>query len=801
MKKKYLYILLNTILVFAATLAAQENNLGTIRGSVIDDSTEHPIEFVNVVLRLKGDTTIFTGKVTDKLGKFDFADVPSGEYFITFGMIGYKEKRTPVFLIDSQHKHLNVGEVRLVSSEISLDEVLVSAEKSLYNASIDRKVYNVDQDLMSKAGSASELLQNVPSVQVDIDGNVSLRGSTNVLIMLNGKTSPLMNKNSATVLEQMPANSIEKIELITNPSAKYKPDGTSGIINLILKKNKTLGINGSIAANTGNQDRYNGNVRLNYNPGSLNIFGGYAIRKDRRNRINTDNRLQTDSTYNETLNSYARPLSHTVSLGIDYKLDDQNALGLSGDYFYNSFTRTEDANKLRHNSDNVLTNQSNRSRIDYEFEKEYSFTAFFEHNFPKEDHTLRLEFSSAGAPEQEDNHYTNTYQLPIESNSYDNTLIKNGDNNRQLTLEYSNPLTEESKLEAGYMGEFIRNDFDFYAENFDVAQQKFVVDMTKTNQFIYDESINALYTTYKQSFGAFGFMAGLRAEGASVKSNLVTLNSIITNTYFSFYPTLHTSYKLSKLTELQLSYSKRTRRPEGDELNPFPEYRDPLNVSRGNPKLLPEYVHSVELGCQYQNDAISILPALFYRNTYNRFTSVTELRKDTTITTRQNLSTDQSWGVEVVVSADLNDIVAVHGSANAYLNQIDASNLGYSKNKSVNTWSGNMTVDLNLSGTSRLQINSNYNSSRLTPQGKQSPSYIINTGFRQEFLEDKLTFVLTIADVFKTQKREYALNIPSLNQTVINRRDSRIIYLGITYRFGVQSKKSKDEQLRYDDNL
>jgi outer membrane receptor protein involved in Fe transport len=297
-------------------------------------------------------------------------------------------------------------------------------------------------------------------------------------------------------------------------------------------------------------------------------------------------------------------------------------------------------------------------------------------------------------------------------------------------------------------------------------------------------------------------MAGLRAEGASVKSNLVTLDSIITNTYFSLYPTLHLSYKLSKLTELQLSYSRRTRRPEGDELNPYPEYRDPRNVSAGNPKLLPEYVHSVELGCQFQNDAISILPALFYRNTYNRFTSVTKLINDTTLlTTRQNLSSDQSWGVELVVSADLNDLVAVHGSANAFLNQIDASNLGYSKNKSVNTWSGNMTVDLNLSETSRLQINSNFNSSRLTPQGKQSPSYIINTGFRQEFLEDKLSFVLTIADVFKTQKREYMLNTSLLNQTVINRRDSRIVYLGFTYRFGVQSKKSKDEPLRYDDNL
>ncbi len=379
--------------VFVTTLGAQENNLGTIRGSVIDDSTKSPVEFVNVVLRIKDDSTIVTGKVTNQTGKFDFTNVPAGQYFITFSMVGYKEKKTPVFLIDPQHQHLNLGKVRLVATAVSLGEVQVTAEKALYNATIDRKVYNVDQDLMSKAGSASELLQNVPSVQVDIDGNVSLRGSSNVLIMLNGRNSPLMKKNSATVLQQMPANSIERIEVITNPSAKYKSEGTSGIINIVLKKNIKLGIKGNIAADAGNQDRDNGNARLNYHPGALNLYGSYGIRKDSRNRINTDNRLQTAAAstftfYNETLNSYARPLSHIVSLGVDYQLDDQNKFGLAGDYFYNSFTRTESADKLLHNSDRVLINQYRRNRLDNEFEKEFSITASFEHNFPREDHTL-----------------------------------------------------------------------------------------------------------------------------------------------------------------------------------------------------------------------------------------------------------------------------------------------------------------------------------------------------------------------------------------------------------------------------
>jgi len=807
MKTKHGCPLLSFAIVFVSTLRAQEWNEGTIRGSVIDESTERPVEFVNIILRQKADSAIVMGKATDKTGKFDLAKVPVGEYFVTFSLLGYKIKSTPTFPIDLQHKHLNLGTVKLVATEVNLEDVLVTAQKSLYGASIDRKVYNVDQDLMSKTNSASELLQNVPSVQVDIDGNVSLRGSSNVLITLNGRTSPLMKRNSATALQQMSASSIERIEVITNPSAKYKPEGTSGIINIVMKKNTTLGINGNITANAGNQDRFNGNLRLNYNPGSLNIHGSYGVRKDSRNRINTDNRLQTDSAstltfYNETLNSYARPLSHIVSLGFDYHLDEQNQFGCSGDYFYNSFTRTESADKLLHNSDRILINQYNRNRIDNEFEKEYNFTTFFEHNFPKEDHTLRLEFSAARAPDQEDNRYTNVYRLPVGPVTFDNTLIRDREKNTQITLEYANPLSEESNLEAGYAGEFINNDLDFHAEYFDEGQQKFITDLTKTNRFLYDESIHALYTTYKQSFEPFGLMAGVRVEHASIKSNPVTLNSTITNTYFSLYPTLHLSYKLSPLTELQLSYSRRTRRPDGDELNPFPEYRDPRNVTAGNPKLLPEYVHSIELGCQVQNDQVSILPALFYRYTYNRFTTVTLPINDTTLlTTRQNLSNDQSGGLELVVSANLSDLITVHGSANVFLSQINASNLGFSSKKSITTWSSTVTVDVKLSETSRLQVNSNYNSSRLTPQGEYSPSYVLNTGFRQELFEGNLSLVLTIADVFKTLRREYSLNTASLNQTVVNRRDSRIVYLGFTYRFGSRSKQSKEEQLRYDDNL
>ena len=747
------------------------------------------------------------GMVSDKQGAFEFTKIYNGEYFVALSQIGFVEKRTLFFIIDSTHKHLNFGKIGLNQTDVSLDEVIISGEKSLINAQIDRKVYNVDQDLMSKAASATELLQKVPSVEVDMDGNISLRGSSNVMIMINGRTSPLMNKNSATVLQQLPASSIERIEVITNPSAKYKPDGSSGIINIVMKKNTEKGINGSVTGNAGNQDRYNGNGRINYYSEGLNIYSSYGIRKESRNRLNIDTRRQIDgsnmlSFYNEQLNSLARPLSHIVTLGADFHINNENEIGISGNYLYNSFTRVEHTDKLFHDSLHTLISQYRRARIDYEFQKEYGITAFFEHSFDSEDHTLRFEFTAERSPEQEDNHYTDIFEMPILPTSYDNTLIKNSENKKEAIIEYSNQPNKESKLEAGYTGEFINNDFDFFGNYFNSVQQKLLTDTTKTNRFLYDEAIHSIYTTFKTTFGDFGIMTGLRAEFVSTQFDLVTLHTTSTRSYSNIYPTIHTSYKLEPLVELQLSYSKRTHRPDGEDLNPFPEYRDPRNVSAGNPNLKPEYAHLLEFGFQYQNEIITLLPALFYRYTYNRFTTVTLPINDTTLlTTRQNLSNDRAEGVEIVLSAIVNKFFTINGSANLYQNQIDASNLGYSKDKSTTTWSGRLTIDLNLNKATRWQINTSYNSSRLTPQGEQKASYVVNSGIRQEFIDGKLSLVLTVADIFKSLQREYALNIPSLNQNVVNTRDARIIFFGFTYRFGTEAEKSKDEQIHYDDSI
>jgi outer membrane receptor protein involved in Fe transport len=314
--------------------------------------------------------------------------------------------------------------------------------------------------------------------------------------------------------------------------------------------------------------------------------------------------------------------------------------------------------------------------------------------------------------------------------------------------------------------------------------------------------MHALYATYEVPVGDFGLKVGLRGEKVFRTSKLVSAGSEIESDYASFYPTLHLSYKASELAELQLNYSKRTRRPDADDLNPFPEYRDPRNVSAGNPYLLPEYIHSVEFGCRFQTEFLNILPVVYYRYTDNRFTQVvTPLNDSTLLTTEENLASDRSAGLELVLSAGKGGLFSVNASGNAFYNMIDASNLGYSSTRAAVSWSGSLTCNLRLFSSTMVQINGNYRSSRLTPQGTYLPSGVVNIGIRQDLWTKRFSMVLTVADLFSTVRRELHIDTPLLTERAITTRDSQIFMFSCTFRFGALTEEKDEETLRYDDGL
>ncbi|WP_199117261.1 TonB-dependent receptor domain-containing protein [Pedobacter sp. ASV28] len=797
MYKKTIFILL---LVFPLFVAAQTN--GIISGKVIDSISLKPIEFATIALMSPKSKIPIKQETSNAKGIYKFDGLINGTYYIIASFIGFNHYQSMTFVIDATHQKLNF-DVRLSGEAKKLNEITVTSKKPLYSNSIDRKIYHVDQDIIAKTGSASEVLQNVPLVQVDIEGNVSLRNSS-ATILINGKVSPIMGKNAAAALQQLPANSIERIEVITNPSAKYKPDGTGGIINIVLKKTVKPGLNGGVTASIGNQDRSNANINLNYKPNKLNIYGSYSIRKDNRIRLTTNQRKQTDPTthltgdYLDEIRGSSKPFSNTATLGMEYAIDTKNSIGIAGNYYFRNMHK-HDVTLKNSNIGAELIFDYNRIRTNYEYEREADATFFFEHNFKKEDHKIRFEFNIAKAPEVEDNHYINSYRKPIIADELDNTLIKQTSTNRQLNLTYELPIGEKTKLEIGYDGQYNKHDMDFFGESYSYSQQQFITDLTRTNHFIYHENIHAIYSTMEQNWKKFGLMFGLRGEYADLKSHLITTETLIPNHYFKIYPTLHFSYRLRDNKELQLNYSRRVNRPEGDDLNPFAEYADPTNIRVGNPYLKPEIIHSIEIGYKWSHNNFSILPGIYYRYKYNGFTSITEpLNNTTLITTKQNLANDKAIGADVVFSANLKDKVRIHLTPNLFYSQIDASNLGFGTQKNTVTWSANLNASYTVIGGTNLQVNSNYRAARLTPQGRYLPSFVLNLGARQEIFHKKASAFLTLSDVFKTQQQRAELSSQGLEQDIFIRSNSRIAYVGMSYNFGLVKKK---KELTFDNTL
>ncbi len=742
---KYLKIRLFLTGVFLPILAFSsiQTANSTLTGKVVEKSSKTPMEYANVVLYETKDSTMVEGTITNENGIFKFSNLSNGSYYLQISYIGFETLKTKSFIL---MKNRDFGSIAIKVRPVAFGEVEVVADKSTFNNTIDRKVYNIEKDVASQTGSVSDLLQNIPSVSVEVDGTISLRGSSNVTIFINGKPSLLMRKNSSVVLQQMPANSVKRIEVITNPSAKYKPDGVGGIINIVLKKESRQGINGTLLANVGNMSRYNTNAMLNYNPGKINLFGSYGIRRHNSQRISTSERINKDSLsqvinyYDNNSSSYVKPMTHIGNLGLDFLINEKNKVGLLANYFYADSYHKQNSNTTFRDAEQHINTDFSTDRTNDEFEKEFEISSNFEHKSEKEDHVLSLELNYAGYDEQEDLHYDESYTVPTVFDAQRHFLIRKGGQLAEFYTEYVNPIDEDTEIEAGYVGEFMRDDIRYFGEDYDVQQNSWITDFNKTNRFKFHQDIHALYATFAHSIEDFSFLAGLRAEQAVIKSNLVSADSTIPNNYFKIYPTLHLAYELNNNQQFQLNYSRRVRRADSDEHNPFAEYSDPRNMEAGNPKIKPEQIHSVEFGYHYKEKHISVLPSFYYRYKYDAFTEIYRYVNDSTmLTTFTNMTNDQSSGMEFIVSADVKKFMSLNFSADVFYQVIDASNLGYSEKKSTVTWNAKLATNFHMMNSNLVQINAHYRSVKLTPQGRRLPLFLLNLGLRQDLFNQKVS--------------------------------------------------------------
>ena len=468
-----------SLMVFASALCAmglatlcaapvQAAEPGAVRGTVLDGSTGLPIQYASLALIKEADGTIMQRTATDARGLFAFEGVPLGDYVASYGLVGGDTSRTPAFKMTAQMPAVDLGHLTLGAGEnLKMEKVEVTARRERFYNSIDRKVYDVGKDVQSSAGSASDLLQNVPSVQLDIDGNVSLRGNDNVLVLIDGKPSALMSTtNRADALAELPADSIERIEVITNPSAKDKPDGTAGIINIVLKRKHDAGYSGTFRANVGNDGRSNYGLSGNYNPGKFNISLNLSVRKDFRPRFSQDNRTHLDtatdtliSTEQDTVETM-RPLTRLAELGAEFNVDDDDRIGATVDYNYRTFHRTSSIENVTLAADGTDSSDYDRIRSDPEWQKTMDFGTTYRHTFPETGHELSAEIKRERHWEQEDNQYSDVYLTPPMPTTYDYTLIKPTETTN-MSVDYSQPLAGGAKLEAAYAGEVGKDDQNF----------------------------------------------------------------------------------------------------------------------------------------------------------------------------------------------------------------------------------------------------------------------------------------------------------------------------------------------------
>jgi len=694
------------------------------------------------------------------------------------------------------------------SPVVKMEAVSVEAKNQTFLNSIDRKIYNVGKDIQATTGSASDLLQNIPSVQVDIDGNLSLRGESSVQVLIDGKSSALMGTASrADVLAQLPADSIERIEVITNPSAMYKPDGAGGIINIVTKKKKTPGFSGSVKATVGNKRRWSSSLRGSYNPGPYNLSWDLGLRQDDRLRIASDTRTSIDSktgiaTVTQTnTTEHSRPLSRLGQINISTNTSKTDKLSESVDYNNRTFFRRS-AELETSLTGATQTLYYDRLRFDPEHEEEVQSKTSWEHTFGSEDHVLTADLQTQHHTELENNFYANVYNVPTAPTNYDTIRDFNGEPITEFTVEYSNPISKNAKIELGYNQSDDKSNQDHYRELAATSSSVWTTDPLVTNRFILDQFIQSFYGTYRTKVGQLGILGGLRFEKSDVNTNQITTHVINDTVLYRLYPSLHLSYELSDLQELQLNYSHRVRRPESDDLNPFPRYQDPFNLRAGNPLLKPMETHSLEAGYQYKKEDTTYLVTLYYRSNYHGFTTVSQFINPTTLlTTEENLASSTAGGLELISSTSPFKNMTVNATADVFRSQIDASNLGFSTHQSSMAYSGKLNAEYEFSKVSMMQFNAVYTAKRLTPQGYRMPTFVSNLGYKYDIKSKNMSVVFTVSDLFNTLKEETVLNTPLLRDDSMRRRSSRIVYASVIYTFGGPKKKGKNDSIQYDNNL
>lgn len=786
--------------VFSNALLAQPAGAGSMAGSVfgrvLDANSKKPIEFATVTLIAVRDSSIATGGISEQSGRFNIDDVKMGAYTVQISFIGFEiTKIGPVRLNPKDGIKIDLGEVLLKPMINALEAAEVVEKREYMELLMDKRVFNVGENLGVTGGNATDVLETIPSIEVDADGAVSLRGSQNVTILIDGKPSSLTGSSRQAILEQLPAASIDRIEVITNPSAKYDADGMTGIINIVLKKNKLSGFHGNVSISAATGDQYNGSLGLNYRTKKANVFANYAYRyADVFSKSTTDRTTffpGPDLLLDQDEDGFNIRQSHNLNIGTDFYLNPSSTLSVGARLNFGGNTGEELLFNDQFYDDGAPLRYYTREGFEDSENFGYDLTAGWRNDFAGRDHfiTADLQYGNSFSDNFTDiiNTDLDLLGLPVDD-TFDFERNRSEDINETLTVQtdYSRPLKgEKGKIETGYKT-IVRNiETGFFGESLDNDTDTFNPQVDRNNDFRYSEAIHAVYASYGRKINKFSLQGGLRAEQVYTRSDLLTTDERFRNDYFSLFPSAYATYSVTEKSDFSLSYSRRISRPGTRQLNPFPNYTNELNIFSGNPFLLPEYIHAMEAGYNLRRKKTTWLASVYLQdmsNVISRFNRVDT--NGVNFGTWENIADVRSVGIELIANTEILPWWSLNVSGNGYRKQNNGTNLEGQLRNTALSWSLRAMSSMKFKNGYNIQISGFYRAPEQFIQGDFSGFSFIDVSVKKSVLKNKGSVTLNLRDAFDTREFNFSLVGPTFTQERYRKRESRNLFVTFSYNFG-----------------
>lgn len=811
------------LLSFTLSLSAQQNpkKQVTIKGTVMEKGTNYPLDYATVSFTDK-DGKIVTGGITNTEGHYNI-EVPVGVYTVKYEFISYK---THTLKNQNFTKNTTLPLVTLDLDAAGLDEVVIRAETTEVQVRLDKKIYNIGKDLTSGGATVSDALSNVPSVTVDVDGAIALRGNDNVKILINGKPSAIAGFGSTDALRQLPAEAIDRVEVITSPSARYDAEGTAGILNIILKKEKTLGINGSISTTIGHPITSNASGNINIRTNKFNIFNTTSIDyRDVPGKANFDNNYFSRSIIDADGNpTTVDPLFDRVTedrdyqrirkgfntnLGIEYFLTESSSITASGFYRKGDNTNTTTNNVINYR-DQVVMERNSRIENNDDDNSNLQFALNYENKLDDNGQKLTADLQFENRKSNEFSLINNNTTFPDFITRPSEKIFQDEENKTYLAqLDYVLPIGENAQFEAGYRGDFSKTTTDYILQQEVGTTGSYVRNDSISNIFNYEQNVNAIYSQYGNKFGDFSFLLGLRLENTVMKGSVAAedlyetsgLDLNFDKNYLGLFPTINLTYELGERENITLGYNRRINRPRRWYLNPFPSRSSESNVFQGNPDLDPAYASAFDLGYLRRWSKITLTASVYYQRETDSFERVQEETGEVTSsgvsiirTMPINLSTNDRYGMEAGIMYNPTKWLSLNGSFNYYKFKTEGFYNGVDYGAESTSYFGRFSSKVKLPAKVEWQTNAFYRGAYKNAQTETDGMLSVDMALSKDIINDNGTLALNVSDLFNTRTRSSLTTTDTFSSDSEFQWRGRTINLSFTYRFNQKKQRQRPDR-------